>query len=65
VVAVGGGLSQAGPLLFDPLQEALGEHARLGFARDVRVVPAALGQHAGLVGAAGLLLGGPAYWSAG
>ena len=65
VVAVGGGLAQAGPLLFDPLEEALRRHARLGFVRDVRVVPAALGQQAGLVGAAALLLGGPAYWSAG
>jgi glucokinase len=65
VVAIGGGLAQAGPLLFDPLQQALRTHARLDFARDVRVVPAALGQQAGLVGAAGLLLGGPAYWSAG
>jgi glucokinase len=64
VVAVGGGLSQAGSLLFEPLQEALAVHARLDFAREVRVVPAALGQSAGLVGAAALILAGDRYWPA-
>ncbi|HMG65345.1 MAG TPA: ROK family protein, partial [Streptosporangiaceae bacterium] len=63
VVAVGGGLSQAGPLLFDPLEQALREHARLDFARQVQVVPAALGQSAGLVGAAALILAADRYWS--
>ena len=36
VVAVGGGLSQAGSMLFDPLEEALRAHAGLDFARQVR-----------------------------
>ena len=65
VVAVGGGLSQAGQLLFEPLQEALAVHARLEFTRKVRVVPAALGQNAGLVGAAALVCAGDRYWTAG
>ncbi|MGI9005720.1 MAG: ROK family protein [Streptosporangiaceae bacterium] len=64
VVAIGGGMSQAGELLFGPLHEALGEHARLDFTRKVRVVPAALGQHAGLVGAAALISAGDRYWPA-
>lgn len=64
VVSVGGGLSQAGPLLFDPLEEALRAHARLGFARQVSVVPAALGQSAGLVGAAALIFAADRYWAA-
>jgi glucokinase len=64
VVSVGGGLSQAGPLLFDPLEEALRAHARLPFTRDVTVVPAALGQSAGLVGAAALLFAADQYWAA-
>jgi glucokinase len=64
VVAVGGGLSQAGPLLFDPLEEAFRRHARMDWARSVRVVPAALGQEAGLVGAAALVLSGSRYWNA-
>jgi glucokinase len=64
VVSVGGGLSQAGPLLFDPLEEALRAHARLEFTRDITVVPAALGQSAGLVGAAALLFAADRYWAA-
>jgi glucokinase len=63
VVAIGGGLSQAGALLFEPLQEALTAHARLDFAREVQVVPAALGQSAGLVGAAALIVAGERYWT--
>jgi glucokinase len=63
VVAVGGGLAQAGPLLFEPLGETLAVHARLDFTRNVRVVPAELGQDAGLVGAAALVAAGHRYWS--
>jgi len=63
VVAVGGGLSQAGSLLFDPLEEALRTHVGLDFARGVAVVPAALGQSAGLVGAAALLFAADRYWA--
>jgi glucokinase len=63
VVSVGGGLSQAGTLLFDPLEEALRAHARLGFARAVSVVPAGLGQNAGLVGAASLIFAADRYWA--
>jgi glucokinase len=63
VVSIGGGLSQAGSLLFDPLEEALRRHVGLDFARDVVVVPAALGQSAGLVGAAALLFAADRYWA--
>jgi glucokinase len=63
VVSIGGGLSQAGALIFDPLQEALDAHTGLEFARQVRVVPAALGQHAGLIGAAALIAVGHKYWT--
>jgi glucokinase len=64
VVAIGGGLSQAGPLLFRPLEDTLRAHARMEFARQVRVVPAALGQMAGLVGAAAFILAADRYWTA-
>ncbi|MDX6738553.1 ROK family protein [Actinocorallia sp. A-T 12471] len=64
VVAIGGGLAQAGPLLFNPLEETFRAHARMQFARHVRVVPAALGQTAGLVGAAALVFEGESYWNA-
>ncbi|WP_312888426.1 ROK family protein [Nonomuraea rhodomycinica] len=63
LVTVGGGVAQAGEPLFGPLEEALRAHARMGFARRVRVTPAALGQDAGLVGAAALVLAGDRYWS--
>ena len=64
VVAIGGGLAQAGPLLFAPLEETFRAHARMQYARNVRVVPAALGQTAGLVGAAALIFEGGSYWNA-
>ena len=55
LVVFGGGVANAGPVLFDPLSAALGEYAALDFIRGLRVVPAALGGDAGLVGAAALL----------
>lgn len=64
VVAIGGGVSQAGPLLFDPLREAFDAHARMEFARRLEIVPAALGQPAGLIGAAALIFAPGRYWNA-
>ena len=64
VVAIGGGLSQAGPLLFSPLEASLRERVGLEFARAVRVVPAGFGQESGLIGAAALILHPERYWSA-
>ncbi len=62
VVAIGGGVAQAGPLLFDPLDAALRGQARMDFARRVQVVPTSLGQAGGLVGAAALVVAGDRYW---
>lgn len=55
LVVVGGGVANAGAVLFDPLHTALREFAALDFIRGLRVVPAELGGEAGLVGAAALL----------
>ena len=55
LVAIGGGVAKSGPLLFDPLREALDTYAGLDFLRELRVVPAELGGDAGLVGAAALI----------
>lgn len=55
LVVIGGGVAKAGPVLFDPLREALRTYAALDFIAGLRVVPAALGGEAGLVGAAALL----------
>ena len=63
LVVIGGGVAQSGELLFAPLRAALAEFARIEFLRGLRVVPAALGQDAGLVGAAALVLNGERYWS--
>jgi glucokinase len=57
LAVVGGGLSQAGPALWEPLREAVARHARLPFTEGLEVVPAVLGQDAGLIGAAALALG--------
>jgi glucokinase len=54
LVVVGGGVAKAGRVLFDPLNAALAEDAGLDFIRGLRVVPAALGGDAGLIGAAAL-----------
>ena len=55
LVVIGGGVANAGPVLFDPLREALSDYAALDFIRGLRVLPAELGGDAGLVGAAALL----------
>ena len=52
VVVIGGGLSGAGDALFDPLNDRIPR--RLTFQRVPRLVPAALGDRAGCIGA-GLL----------
>lgn len=55
LVVIGGGVANAGPVLFDPLREQLHGYAGLNFIAGLRVLPAALGGEAGLVGAAALL----------
>lgn len=52
VVVVGGGVAQAGAVLFDPLATALAEYAALPYVRGLPVRAALLGGDAGLVGAA-------------
>ncbi len=54
-IILGGGIAQNGSLLFKPLIAALGKKAFPIAARSVRVVPAALGVDAGLIGAAALV----------
>ncbi|GFG52207.1 sugar kinase [Mycolicibacterium agri] len=54
-VVIGGGVAKSGPLLFDPVREALAVHAGLDFLRGVTVVRAEL-SNAGLVGAAALAI---------
>jgi glucokinase len=64
IVVIGGGLAQSGRALWEPLQAAFEEQARLPYLAGARVVPAGLDGDAGLVGAAALVLAGDRYWSA-
>ncbi len=50
VIVLGGGLAQAGPALFDPLNRVLDD--MLTFHRRPRLIPAQIGEDAGLIGAA-------------
>jgi glucokinase len=53
IVVVGGGLVEAGEILFDPLRRAYRELVMAGDVRpDVPIVPAALGERANAIGAA-------------
>ncbi|MGI9123641.1 MAG: ROK family protein [Mycobacterium sp.] len=55
LVVIGGGVANAGPVLFDPLRAALDQYAALDFITGIKVLPAELGGDAGLVGAAALI----------
>lgn len=52
VVIVGGGVSQAGELLLEPIRSCLGRFGPRGLPKPIHVVAAALGDDAGLAGAA-------------
>ena len=60
-VVLGGGVSQAADLLLPPLSAAVARYARLGFLRDLTVLPAVLGVNAGLVGAAAMVFAPHTY----
>jgi glucokinase len=52
---IGGGVAKAGDSLFRPLREAYLKHALPSAAEGVSIVPAQLGNDAGVIGAAGLI----------
>ncbi len=57
IVIMGGGVSMLGEVLFNPVREAVKRHAMSeAFWRDCPIVPAALGDDAGLVGAGALAM---------
>lgn len=56
LAVIGGGIAQAGDLLLNPVRQALADYSRLSYVDTLRVVPAQLGSHAGLVGAAALII---------
>ncbi|PWK75219.1 glucokinase [Streptomyces sp. CG 926] len=52
ITVIGGGVAAAGDTLFAPIRRHLAAYATLSFVKDIQVVPAMLGTHAGLIGAA-------------
>ncbi|MFD5555611.1 ROK family protein [Streptomyces sp. NPDC127068] len=66
IAVVGGGVAQAGEVLFAPLRRSLPRYATLPFCRPLTVAPASLGTDAGLIGAAAAVLApgaGPWPWA--
>jgi glucokinase len=53
---IGGGVSRAGDILFDELRKVYAQNVPEAFTQGVDIVPATLGNNAGVVGAAGLNL---------
>lgn len=51
-VILGGGIAQAGPALFEPLQKMLDEVEWRPLKQRTRILPARLGEYAGAIGAA-------------
>jgi glucokinase len=56
MIAIGGGVSKAGDLLFAPIRRIVREHAMRVPASVVQIVPAQLGENVGLIGAAAYVL---------
>ena len=55
-VIIGGGVSHMGAMLLEPMEETLRARAFPAATRDLQVLPSALGDDAGLIGAGVLLL---------
>ncbi|NLT41292.1 MAG: ROK family protein [Anaerolineae bacterium] len=58
VVVLGGGVTKAGPLLFDPVTATVQSRAPRAYWEHCEIVPAALGEDVGLRGALALYLSG-------
>lgn len=56
MIIVGGGVSKAGELLLAPVRALVAERAIAAAQRNIRIVPAALGDDVGLIGAIALVL---------
>lgn len=55
MVIIGGGVSNLGDLIFDPMREAINRHAQNPlYVKDLEIVPAALGEDVSVIGAGAL-----------
>jgi glucokinase len=59
-VVIGGGIANAGDLLFEPIRKTVRERTMPVFWEKLQIVPAQLGTDAGIIGAAALALEEPA-----
>ncbi len=55
-VIIGGGVSQAGDLIFDPVRKVVAERTMANFRDRTMIIPSALGDDAGLLGAVALVV---------
>ncbi|MEY2559110.1 MAG: glucokinase [Verrucomicrobiota bacterium] len=55
-IVIGGGVAKAGPLLFEPIRRAIRERTPAAYHEHLDVVPAELGNDAGIIGSATLAL---------
>jgi glucokinase len=55
-IVIGGGVAQAGDILFEPIKRSIRERTLPLFYENLRIVPAALGNEAGIIGNACLAL---------
>jgi glucokinase len=55
-IVIGGGVAKAGDLLFEPIMRTIRARTLPLFHEKLRVVPAALGNEAGIIGNAALAL---------
>ena len=62
MVVLGGSVTKAGPLLFDPMHEAIKAHALPFYWEGLAITPAALGDDVGLLGAAALAVTESRSW---
>ncbi len=53
-IVIGGGVAKAGDLLFEPIRRSIRERTQPLFHENLRLVPAALGNEAGMIGCATL-----------
>ena len=53
-IVIGGGVAKAGDLLFDPIRRTIRERTQSLYHENLRIVPAALGNEAGMIGCAAL-----------
>jgi glucokinase len=56
LACVSGGMMSAGDMIFEPMRRAMREHSFPAPGKRLRIVPAELGEDAGMVGAAGCAL---------